>query len=81
MSKHHWLKNCNKNKLWVDEIPFQKVDPCVAMHNVALTLSIRPSVLRMSSRTHNEFGIQFLPKRLPNLETFAIKAGFISQTQ
>ncbi len=36
-SKFHWLKNCNKNKLWVDEIPIKKADPSVAKHIVALT--------------------------------------------
>ncbi len=39
------------------------------------SLSIRPSVLRMSSRTHNEFGIQFPRKRLPILGKNANKAG------
>jgi acyl carrier protein len=31
----------------------------------------------MSSRTHNEFGIEFPRKRLSNLKTFANKAGLL----
>jgi hypothetical protein len=26
MSKFHWLKNCNKNKPWANEIPNNKID-------------------------------------------------------
>ncbi len=59
MSKAHWLEIRNINQPWADEVPNQRI---INTFNKAIEL-------KMSCRTHNEFGIQFPRQRLPNLPT------------
>ena len=84
MPKFHWLKNYNKNQPWANEIPNHEIDPNESQRKanctVPSTRSIRPSILRMSSRIHNEFGIQFPRKRLPNLKMLPARQSYQPNT-
>ena len=74
MDQVHWLKYYDKTQPWVNKIPKQKSYRDVAIqYSLYLLIHIfnKSINLRMSSSAHNEFGIQFLHKRLPNFDNEA----------
>ena len=75
MLKSRWLKYCNKNKPWVDEVPNQKADPyeeqrkCIRV--VSSTRSIRSSIWGCLAALIMSWVFNFLKK----IAIFANKAG------